>query len=171
MEQEHIFVFNLRAYDRINYPSEKVERAMRSGVRDATIQREAADSIMSGDANPEIHRHKHMRRNWTCRRLRRKIQRKRKSSRLKDSTAQFDEEKAGPAARGNDSVSQTAMLNGQMSQEYWKGDLENEKEHIVQEQLYVHGKVCIVDDRVVICGSANINDRVGGFFSLVTLFL
>ena len=25
---------------------------------------------------------------------------------------------------------------------------------------YIHGKVCIVDDRVVICGSSNINDRV-----------
>lgn len=27
------------------------------------------------------------------------------------------------------------------------------------EQVYIHGKLCIVDDRVVICGSANINER------------
>lgn len=29
----------------------------------------------------------------------------------------------------------------------------------VTEQIYVHAKLLIVDDRVVICGSANINDR------------
>lgn len=26
-------------------------------------------------------------------------------------------------------------------------------------QVYIHGKVCIVDDRLAIIGSANINDR------------
>ena len=26
-------------------------------------------------------------------------------------------------------------------------------------QVYIHGKVCIVDDRLVIIGSANINER------------
>jgi len=31
--------------------------------------------------------------------------------------------------------------------------------HHVAEQIYVHSKLLIVDDRVVICGSANINDR------------
>ena len=27
------------------------------------------------------------------------------------------------------------------------------------EQVYIHGKVCIVDDRLAIIGSANINER------------
>lgn len=30
---------------------------------------------------------------------------------------------------------------------------------ITTEQVYIHGKLCVVDDRVVICGSANINER------------
>lgn len=30
---------------------------------------------------------------------------------------------------------------------------------LVQEIVYVHSKLMIVDDRYVICGSANINDR------------
>lgn len=30
---------------------------------------------------------------------------------------------------------------------------------LVTELIYVHSKLMIVDDRVVICGSANINDR------------
>ena len=29
----------------------------------------------------------------------------------------------------------------------------------VTEQIYVHAKLMIIDDSVVICGSANINDR------------
>jgi phosphatidylserine/phosphatidylglycerophosphate/cardiolipin synthase-like enzyme len=29
----------------------------------------------------------------------------------------------------------------------------------VTEQIYIHSKLLIVDDRLVICGSANINDR------------
>ena len=60
-----------------------------------------------------------------------------------------------------DTVAHTTMLNGgKMSDEAWQGDPEGEKDNFVQEELYIHGKVCIVDDRVAICGSANINDRV-----------
>ncbi|KAF9579865.1 hypothetical protein BGW38_003703, partial [Lunasporangiospora selenospora] len=37
--------------------------------------------------------------------------------------------------------------------------LENEVEDFVTEQLYIHSKLMIVDDRIIIIGSANINDR------------
>ncbi|CAI2162099.1 19719_t:CDS:10 [Funneliformis geosporum] len=33
------------------------------------------------------------------------------------------------------------------------------KQHFVTEEVYIHSKLMIVDDRFVICGSANINDR------------
>jgi len=36
---------------------------------------------------------------------------------------------------------------------------QQELENFVQEELYIHGKILIVDDRIVICGSSNINDR------------
>lgn len=63
--------------------------------------------------------------------------------------------------KSKDTVAHCTMLNGgKMSDEPWEGDPEAEKENIVQEELYIHGKVCIVDDRIAICGSANINDRV-----------
>lgn len=35
----------------------------------------------------------------------------------------------------------------------------NEADHIVSELLYIHSKLIIIDDNVVLCGSANINDR------------
>ncbi|KAI1315945.1 hypothetical protein EDD11_000195 [Mortierella claussenii] len=37
--------------------------------------------------------------------------------------------------------------------------MENEVEDFVTEQLYIHSKLMIVDDRIIIIGSANINDR------------
>jgi len=36
---------------------------------------------------------------------------------------------------------------------------QQEVENFVQEELYIHAKLLIVDDRIAICGSSNINDR------------
>ena len=59
-----------------------------------------------------------------------------------------------------DSVAATAMfLGGKVTEQPWDGNLEEEKGNFVQEQLYPHVKLLIVDDRVVICGSSNLNDR------------
>lgn len=85
----------------------------------------------------------------------------RKFEYIRESTSRLEEDKADRRIRGKDSVAEIAMANGgKMSDEQWEGDPEREKKHFVQEQLYIHGKLCIVDDRVVICGSVNINDRV-----------
>ncbi|KAL4787967.1 hypothetical protein BJX76DRAFT_250369 [Aspergillus varians] len=59
-----------------------------------------------------------------------------------------------------DSVSACYMLNGpDLRNIPWDGPSEAEINAFVTEELYVHSKVMIADDRVVICGSANINDR------------
>lgn len=60
-----------------------------------------------------------------------------------------------------DSVAKDAMLNeGKVSDEVWEGSPEQEKDNYVQEELYIHDKVLIVDDKFAVCGSANMNDRV-----------
>lgn len=41
----------------------------------------------------------------------------------------------------------------------WYGPPEAEIDSFVSEQLYIHSKLLIADDKLVICGSANINDR------------
>ncbi|KAI0804784.1 phospholipase D [Irpex lacteus] len=53
------------------------------------------------------------------------------------------------------------MLNDRttLSDEKWLGTEEEERNAYVSELLYIHSKVMIVDDRRVIMGSANINDR------------
>ncbi|KAJ5488689.1 hypothetical protein N7539_003579 [Penicillium diatomitis] len=59
-----------------------------------------------------------------------------------------------------DSVSSCYMLNGpDIRNVPWDGHPDAEIDAFVSEELYVHSKVMIADDRVVICGSANLNDR------------
>jgi phospholipase D1/2 len=41
----------------------------------------------------------------------------------------------------------------------WQGPPEAEIDAFVSEELYIHSKLLIADDRLVICGSANLNDR------------
>ncbi|KAI9649908.1 hypothetical protein NHQ30_002493 [Ciborinia camelliae] len=59
-----------------------------------------------------------------------------------------------------DSVAKNAMhMQPNLVDEPWEGDLKGEADNWIQEELYIHGKVLIVDDRTVICGSSNLNDR------------
>lgn len=90
-----------------------------------------------------------------------------------DSVRKFEEQRKKTCdgdreIKSNDSIAQNALLKQRkVSEEYWEDDdPEKEKENFVQEELYVHDKLCIVDDRIIICGSANINDRVSSFLSL-----
>ena len=41
----------------------------------------------------------------------------------------------------------------------WDGDAQSELDAFVSEELYIHTKLLIADDKKVICGSANLNDR------------
>ncbi|KAL4812744.1 hypothetical protein BDW67DRAFT_169477 [Aspergillus spinulosporus] len=69
---------------------------------------------------------------------------------------------AGPKSGSGqwDTVSSCYMLNGPDIRSIpWDGPAEAEIDAFVTEELYVHSKVMIADDRIVICGSANINDR------------
>ena len=59
-----------------------------------------------------------------------------------------------------DSVSECYMLGGlDIRKVPWEGGDYPEMNAFVSEELYIHSKVLIADDRVVICGSANLNDR------------
>lgn len=61
---------------------------------------------------------------------------------------------------GWDSVASCYMLNGQDIRTVpWTEGNVPEMDAFVTEELYIHSKLLIADDRVVICGSANLNDR------------
>ena len=60
----------------------------------------------------------------------------------------------------SDSISSCYMLGGPpLSSMPWVAGDETEMDAFVSEQLYIHSKCLIADDRVVIIGSANLNDR------------
>jgi phospholipase D1/2 len=60
----------------------------------------------------------------------------------------------------SDSISSCYMLGGPpLSSMPWVPGDKNEMDAFVSEQLYIHSKCLIADDRVVIIGSANLNDR------------
>ncbi|KIJ62481.1 hypothetical protein HYDPIDRAFT_30440 [Hydnomerulius pinastri MD-312] len=80
----------------------------------------------------------------------------------KETVARF--ESGSDAIRGDenvaDSVSQHALQDEtDLASELWMGSEEEELNSYVSELLYIHTKVMIVDDRRVIMGSANLNDR------------
>ncbi|KAF1962061.1 phospholipase D/nuclease [Byssothecium circinans] len=59
-----------------------------------------------------------------------------------------------------DTVSECYMLGGEDIRNVpWEGGKMNEIDAFVSEELYIHSKLLIADDQVVICGSANMNDR------------
>jgi phospholipase D1/2 len=142
--EEHVFVFNLRSYDRLNVTAKLRAMEEKSGMKYAEVQRAEADEIMAPEnARPEA----------------------KKAAEEKRKKFMADSVDAGKGDEGGvtdpDSIADNAMLNDKLvSTEDWDGEPEDEKENFFQEELYIHAKVLIVDDRTVICGSSNINDRV-----------
>ncbi|XHG04355.1 hypothetical protein AWENTII_007628 [Aspergillus wentii] len=143
---EYIRFYNLRNYDRINFSSTMTEAEQRSGVNyeDARRQQDVNTSGPGG-YGPGAPRTAF------------------------DTSAPFQKYQqaanqvsgSGPLASGRwDSVSECYMLNGEDIRNVpWEGPPEAEIDAFVTEELYVHSKVMVADDRIVICGSANLNDR------------
>ncbi|KAL9637769.1 MAG: hypothetical protein Q9164_001985 [Protoblastenia rupestris] len=152
---KHIFVFNLRSYDRLNKTPAMQQQEEKSGVKYQDVQRAEAEEIMGGgvpnstDENPEG------KDNAGDEERERLVDQKRKFE-----AARNEAGLGGMEDTSTDTIASTAMLNGgKVSDMKWDGDLNQEKENFVQEELYIHGKLLIVDDKIVICGSSNINDR------------
>ena len=59
-----------------------------------------------------------------------------------------------------DTVASCYMLGGEDIRNVpWDGNAQSELDALVSEELYIHSKLLIADDKKVICGSANLNDR------------
>ncbi|KAJ6179028.1 hypothetical protein N7519_009489 [Penicillium mononematosum] len=155
--REHVFVFALRAYDRINKTPVLEDLEKQADVTYQDIQRGIAETIMSESVHPAVGKDGDDNEKDYAADQSAKEETLRKLQNFQD---KVDQRKAGDGFNSKDSVAHCTMLNGgKVSDESWEGDPEAEKANFVQEELYVHGKVCIVDDRTIICGSANINDR------------
>lgn len=168
---KYFFIFNLRSYDRINKTPAMKKQEELSGVSYQDLQRANAEEIMGGAIHGVNVDGKKPRRGSTqgdydqkgdeVRKdyldLKNKFEEKRKEVGLD----MFNDVDGDQIADSADSIAKDALLDQPpVSQELWNKDhVEQEKENYVQEELYPHDKVLIVDDRIVLCGSSNINDR------------
>ncbi|KAG2416674.1 hypothetical protein HFD88_007890 [Aspergillus terreus] len=140
---DYIRFYNLRNYDRINATGAMTAAEQRSGVNyeDARKQHDVT-TAGPGGYGPGAPRMAF------------------------DTTAPFQQyqqaahQVSTPKSGRWNSVSECYMLNGaDIRNVPWDGPAETEIDAFVTEELYVHSKVMVADDRVVICGSANLNDR------------
>ncbi|KAL7629772.1 hypothetical protein AAE478_001295 [Parahypoxylon ruwenzoriense] len=156
--EDYIFLFNLRSYDRLNRTPEIRRQEEESGVKYRDVQRAEAEEIMGegihDPADSEGERDEHT--------GKREEQREAKENmRSNEAKGRFEAaRRKGYETKSASSVAHHAMANtGKLSEEVWEGDPEEEVDNWIQEELYVHAKLLIVDDRIVICGSSNLNDR------------
>ena len=154
--KNHLFVFNLRSYDRLNKTPAMQRQEEKSGVKYQDVQRAHAEDIMGAGAPNTTDKAARKGDDAGDEEKERRVDQKRRYEAEREHVGLGDKE-----TTREDSIARTAMLHGgKVSDQLWEGDPEEEKQNFVQEELYIHGKLCIVDDRIAICGSSNINDRV-----------
>jgi phospholipase D1/2 len=164
----HIYFFNLRSYDRLNVTPAIKQQEEESGVKYQDVQRAEAEEIMQsgihGSKDQDEGGDKHMGKKHAI--DPRDDSGDESMEKKTDAKRKFEAAGAGKKTgtdgkpRSTDSVAKNAMLDQpNLADEEWEGDLKGEADNWIQEELYIHGKVLIVDDKTVICGSSNLNDR------------
>ncbi|OIW28351.1 phospholipase D/nuclease [Coniochaeta ligniaria NRRL 30616] len=131
----YINFYNLRCYDRLNLSATMASAEAESGVRYEAARREFDDRVeqeTEGLSYP---------------------------GRQSDYAA-YQSAASRQSDTSWDSVAACYMHAGpDLRTAPWTGSPESELDAFVSEELYIHSKVLIADDRLVICGSANLNDR------------
>lgn len=139
---EYIRFYNLRNYDRINVGAAMRAAEQKSGVNYEDARYEHDQAVELPANTPE-------------------------SSYVKSSNYQAYSQAANQMIKENvprtemlDSVSECYMLGGRDVRSIpWENGNVPEIDTFVSEELYIHSKVLIADDRIAIVGSANLNDR------------
>lgn len=137
---EYIGFYNLRNFDRINTSTTLEMAEAKAGVAYEVARKEHDDLVGAGNFVPGDGTGVKM-----------------------ESYQKYQKYQKGAhdtIDKTKDSVS-AAYMDGrdELEQFVWDGDAEAEMDAFVSEELYIHTKLLIADDRLVICGSANLNDR------------
>ncbi|KAG2181757.1 hypothetical protein INT44_008572 [Umbelopsis vinacea] len=181
--QRYISFFALRSFDRINkehiqnmlasaagYSNEEVQAAgasQRPGERRAQFIKQGEPDFVRGTAGSVAHQH-------PIENFRDRLENAVEYTRVPDEEegqkVLNDAIKMAKHNQARDSVGRDAMLDGNLDTESWVDDTltdrprgkeaeADESADYVTEELYIHAKLMIIDDRIVIMGSANLNDR------------
>lgn len=159
---KYIFFFNLRSYDRLNRTPAITETEKKTGISYQQVQRAEAEEVMAEGIHGTLD-DRHNERDAHMGGLRQQKDRKQNEEYQKtlEAKRKFEEAKPKTEVTTSASLAHYAMAGqGSVKDEKWiPDDPESEVQNWIQEELYIHGKLLIADDRVVICGSSNINDR------------
>ncbi|KAK1836948.1 hypothetical protein QBC39DRAFT_337761 [Podospora conica] len=132
----YINFYNLRSYDRINHSTTMTAAESRSGVLYEDARR-SFDAEYTTPSSPHQH--------------------------PPNPTSQYHRYQSATTHLPSptwDSVTHCTTLSGPpLPSAPWSGPPDSELDAFVSEQLYIHSKLLIADDLVVILGSANLNDR------------
>jgi phospholipase D1/2 len=173
---QHIFFFNLRSYDRLNKTHAICEAEKKTGISYQQVQRAEAEEIMASgvhgweDSSSDDEQGGSRFHHDILSRKQKEDKRKPGMSSSQKKTAEdaqlarkiFEQEKPDEEVISAATVAHHAMkMETALQDEPWDNhdDEESEIKNWIQEELYIHSKLLIADDRIVICGSSNLNDR------------
>ncbi|KAJ4164596.1 hypothetical protein LMH87_006264 [Akanthomyces muscarius] len=134
---EYISFYNLRNFDRINTSTTMEEAERKAGVGYEEARKEHDDQVGAGNY-PQGEG----------------------TGGTTGSYKKYQEQARTVVDKTKNSVV-AAYMDGrdELSDFVWDGSADAEMDAFVSEELYIHSKLLIADDRLVICGSANLNDR------------
>lgn len=159
---KYIFFFNLRSYDRLNSTPAIKKTEEETGISYRDVQRAEAEDIMAAGIHGTLGTKQHERDKYMGTMSQQKFdgdaQEIQDNIKAKD---EFEKRKADGEDIPSTSVAHHAMAGkGSILEEKWdEEDMESEVQNWIQEELYIHSKLLLVDDRIVVCGSSNLNDR------------
>lgn len=134
---EYISFYNLRNFDRINTSTTMGEAERKAGVGYEEARKEHDDQVGAGN-----------------------FPQGEGTGGTTGSYKKYQEQARAVVDKTKNSVV-AAYMDGrdELSDFVWDGSGDAEMDAFVSEELYIHSKLLIADDRLVICGSANLNDR------------
>ncbi|KAF7874642.1 uncharacterized protein EAF02_008619 [Botrytis sinoallii] len=137
--KDYIRFYNLRNYDRLNDNGTMARTEEESGVSYESARKEHDDIVGAGYGGYG----------------------EETGARRGQENYDYDQyQRAAPRSQEQDTVAACYLEDGpSITSIPWNGTPEAELDAFVSEELYIHTKLLIADDRVVICGSANLNDR------------
>ncbi|KAI0310875.1 phospholipase D/nuclease, partial [Amylostereum chailletii] len=171
---DYITFYHLRVYDRINAPMDTLIRRMEdtSGVKFNQAQVALARQWVGDTADPDQPTEvtiKIAQPTTEGMVVSKKTEVKTETYKLPQTTREAVDiietfEQSVEHGRRNDDVADTVGQHAlkdetELAEEKWLGTEQEELDSYVSELTYIHTKLMIVDDRRVIMGSANLNDR------------
>lgn len=155
----YITFYNLRNYDRINNSATLGQAEEQSGVPYEQARRDFDDKVGVGNQPYGEEFEDRERYGQDEGGYGNSGYGEERRNRTGDDYEQYQEAARDVSDATKDSVAASYMEGGALQLAPWDGNPDTELDAYVSEELYIHSKVLIADDKLVICGSANLNDR------------